>query len=206
MFLALVHFWWEFRLLHLHQWKFIYYIFIIFYVTPYTLLFPDNMDEYASYRDYFVSRRKWFFGLLATTSVLDIGDTLLKGREYFESFGIVYPLRNAAHFMLCLVAHEERQPALPGRLHGVGAGLPAIVDPAFVRNDLVTEARLRHCARVRAACSCCTRPALPSSSLIAISGAMPSISLVPSSRKRAQFGIHTSTGATFSRVGLPPLT
>ena len=107
MFLALVHFWWEFRLLHLHQWKFIYYIFIIFYVTPYTLLFPDNMDEYASYRDYFVSRRKWFFGLLATTSVLDIGDTLLKGREYFESFGIEYPLRNAAHFMLCLVAMKS---------------------------------------------------------------------------------------------------
>lgn len=109
MFLALVHFWWwEFRLVHLHQWKFIYYIFIIFYVTLYfllsTLLFPDNMDEYASYRDYFVSRRKWFFGLLATTFVLDIGDTLLKGREYFDSFGIEYPLRNAAHFILCLVA------------------------------------------------------------------------------------------------------
>ena len=109
MFLALVHFWWwEFRLVHLHQWKFIYYIFIIFYVTLYfllsTLLFPDNMDEYASYRDYFVSRRKWFFGLLATTFVLDIGDTLLKGREYFDSFGIEYPLRNATHVILCLVA------------------------------------------------------------------------------------------------------
>ena len=41
---------------------------------------------------------------------------------------------------------------------------------------------------------------------IRMSGAMPSISLLPSSRKRAQLGIHTSTGTTLSRVGLPPLT
>lgn len=109
MFVGLVNFWWwEFRLVHLDDWKFVYYVFLIVYATTYFLLcvmlFPDQMQDYAGFRDYFMSRRRWFFGLLASLFVLDIGDTLLKGRAYFDGFGIEYPLRNAIHVALCIFA------------------------------------------------------------------------------------------------------
>ena len=109
MFLTLLNFWWwEFRLGHLLDWKFVYYVYLIVYATTHfllcVLLFPDQMQEYAGFRDYFLSRRAWFFGLLALLFALDIGDTLLKGRDYFDSLGIEYPLRNAVHILLCLVA------------------------------------------------------------------------------------------------------
>jgi hypothetical protein len=34
---------------------------------------------------YFMSRRKWFFGLLAATFLLDLIDTRLKGGSYFHA-------------------------------------------------------------------------------------------------------------------------
>lgn len=109
MFLGLINFWWwEFRLSQLHDWKFVYYVFLIVYATTYFLLcvlfFPDDMGEYAGYRDYFLSRRAWIFGVMAALFVLDIGDTLLKGAGYFATLGIEYPLRAAIHIALCVVA------------------------------------------------------------------------------------------------------
>lgn len=109
MLLMLVHFWWwEFRLFQIPHWTFEWYLFLIFYVVVLyllcTLLFPDQMDEYAGFRDYFLSRRKWFFGLLALSYMLDFGDTLFKGHDHFSSFGIEYPLRNACYVVVCLVA------------------------------------------------------------------------------------------------------
>lgn len=114
VFVSLVQFWWwEFRLGHLVQhWHFIYYLYIIVYVTLYflacTLLFPDNLDEYSGYRDYFMSRRKWFFGFLAAIFVVDMGDTLIKGHAYFDSLGVEYPLRNITYVGVCLVAMKTQ--------------------------------------------------------------------------------------------------
>lgn len=115
MFLGLINFWWwEFRLSQLHDWKFVYYVFLIVYATTYfllcALLFPDPMEEYAGYRDYFMSRRSWIFGVLALLFVLDIGDTLIKGTGYFATLGIEYPLRAAIHVALCLVAMRSANP------------------------------------------------------------------------------------------------
>lgn len=114
MFLGLAHFWWwEFRLVGL-EWTFPYYVFVLGYATTYfllcVLLFPDRMDDYAGYRAYFMSRRGWFFGLLAATFVLDIGDTWLKGEEHLRGLGIEYPLRAALHFVLCLAAIRTANP------------------------------------------------------------------------------------------------
>ena len=121
MFVGLINFWWwEFRLLHLHDWKFAYYVFVIVYATSYfllcVLLFPDQMQDYAGYREYFMSRRGWFFGLLALLFVLDVGDTLLKGREYFDSLGTEYLLRNGVHAALCLVAMRNANPRFQAAL------------------------------------------------------------------------------------------
>ena len=70
LFILLTHFWWwEFRLVHVHDWTFVVYAFLICYVVLIfllcTLLLPDDLDEYTGYRDYVLSRRVWFFGLLA---------------------------------------------------------------------------------------------------------------------------------------------
>ena len=66
----LVHFWWwEFGLFVIEDWTFGKYLFIILYaVTLFllsALLFPDSMQDYRGYEDFFYARRAWFFGLLA---------------------------------------------------------------------------------------------------------------------------------------------
>lgn len=113
MFTLLAHFWWwEFRLIHVHQWSFVSYAFLIVYVVVLyllcTLLFPDDIGGFSGWRDYFQSRRKWFFGIMASTYLIDFGDTLIKGRDYFASFGIEYPLRNLSYVLLCLIAMKTR--------------------------------------------------------------------------------------------------
>ncbi|TWI04536.1 hypothetical protein IP90_00669 [Luteimonas cucumeris] len=109
MFVYLLHFWWwEFRLAHLTQWTFVLYLYVALYALLLYLLcaiiFPDSMEGYADYEDYFYSRRKWFFGLLALAYVVDLGDTGLKGRSYFEGFGPELALRSLIYVVLCLVA------------------------------------------------------------------------------------------------------
>lgn len=109
MFVGLLNFWWwEFRLEQLHTWKFDYYVFVNLFATLHFLLcamlFPDQMQDYRDYRDYFLSRRAWFFGLLAALFLLDVADTLLKGGAYAQHFGYEYPLRIALHVALCVAA------------------------------------------------------------------------------------------------------
>jgi len=69
-----------------------------------SLLFPEAMDEYEGYEDYFLSRRRWFFGLLATSFAVDLLDTLVKGRDYFAALGPEYPVRIGVMLALCGVA------------------------------------------------------------------------------------------------------
>lgn len=107
--LMLVHFWWwEFGLSHLGGWTFQVYLFLIGYAILLflmcTLLFPDNIAEYSGYEEFFISRRRWFFGLLAITFLFDLVDTLIKGRAHFEEFGLEYLMRTPAYVLLCLVA------------------------------------------------------------------------------------------------------
>jgi hypothetical protein len=107
--LSIIHFWWwEFRLTLVPQWTFAIYFFVILYAILFyslcTLLFPSDLKDYAGYEDYFLSRRRWFFGILAATYVADIIDTTLKGSAYLHSFGVEYPIRIAAGLTLCLIA------------------------------------------------------------------------------------------------------
>jgi hypothetical protein len=109
MLLTLIHFWWwEFRLYDIQNWNFQIYFFLIVYTIVLfllcTLLFPDNIAEYSGYEDFFISRRKWFFGLLALTYVFDLIDTLLKGRAHYEAFGSEYLVRVPVFVALCVVA------------------------------------------------------------------------------------------------------
>ncbi|HJR72807.1 MAG TPA: hypothetical protein VJ806_04130 [Luteimonas sp.] len=109
MFLYLLHFWWwEFRLAGSVHWTFMLYLYVAMYALLLYLLcaiiFPDSLEGYSGYEDYFYSRRKWFFGLLALAYVADLGDTYIKGREYFASFGPELELRSLGYVAMCLVA------------------------------------------------------------------------------------------------------
>lgn len=120
IFLLMVHFWWwEWHLTNITHWTFPMYFFVIVYIIVYyvicALLYPDDLKDYNGFRDYFYSRRKWFFGLLGASFVLDVVDTLMKGVEYYRHFGIEYPIRNAVHLVLCLIAMRTSNP----RFHGV---------------------------------------------------------------------------------------
>lgn len=106
--LWIIHFWWwEFRLSMVQQWTFTRYFFVIFYAILFfflcTLLFPSDLKDYAGYEEYFLSRRKWFFGILATTFLADVVDTNLKGSTYLHSFGMEYPIRIAFNLAICII-------------------------------------------------------------------------------------------------------
>ena len=68
------------------------------------LLFPDRMDEYSGFAEYFHSRQKWFYALLAALFLADLVDTAIKGADHFSSFGVGYPIRQGVLAALALIA------------------------------------------------------------------------------------------------------
>jgi len=86
--------WWEFELRSLPRWSFGVFAFLVSYsVTLFmlaALLFPDKIDEYDGYEDFFLQRRHWFFGVFIATDLFDIVDTLIKGEPYFDTLGLEY--------------------------------------------------------------------------------------------------------------------
>lgn len=115
--------WWQIALSSIAVWTLGLYLYVIsFAVILYflcALLFPSDLDGYDGYRDYFLSRRQWFFGLLALAYIVDVGDTLLKGMDYFRSLGWDYPVTMALIIVLCGVAIMSRNQ----RFHAVFAVL-----------------------------------------------------------------------------------
>lgn len=111
--LSLVHFWWwEFGLFQVETWTFGTYLFVIGYsillFLQCALLFPDSLQGYRNYEDFFLARRAWFFGLLAATSVFDVIDTLIKGEAHFARFAGEYMVRTPILVILCIVAARTR--------------------------------------------------------------------------------------------------
>ena len=109
MFLFIIHFWWwEYRLGSLAVINFGVYLFLICFCCLFfflcVVLFPTTADDYGGYEEYFISRRRWFFGLLAVTYAVDLADTVLKGGTYFHSLGLEYPIRNIVYILLCIAA------------------------------------------------------------------------------------------------------
>jgi hypothetical protein len=107
--LSVIHFWWwEFRLEDVVRWDFVEYLSILFYAILFfllsALLFPDKLDEYTGFKEYFTSRKRWFFGILALTFLVDVADTLLKGTPYVAGLGIEYEIRVVVYVVLCTLA------------------------------------------------------------------------------------------------------
>jgi hypothetical protein len=100
--------WWQFNLVKLEIWYFPNYLFVLLYaVVLYlacALLFPSDMDDYSGFEDFFISRRAWFFGLLATSNVIDLYDTWMKGTEHFDNAGTAYLVLNSTNFTAAVIA------------------------------------------------------------------------------------------------------
>lgn len=110
-----IHFWWwEFGLTAIPRWRFELFLFVLFYAFLFALmaniLFPDELEEYEGYEDYFQSRRRWFFGLLIVSMLTDWFDTAIKGHNYLTSFGAEYPARLVITIVLALAAMRTRNP------------------------------------------------------------------------------------------------
>lgn len=113
VFLYLLHFWWwEFRLSAIADWTFNLYLFVAIYALLLYLLcvfvLPESLHGYVDFREYYYSRRRWFFGTFVAIYLVDCADTLFKGAEYLRGFGIEYPLRIALLVTGCLVAIATR--------------------------------------------------------------------------------------------------
>jgi hypothetical protein len=113
--LNVVTFWWlEFRLSQIQHWTYGLYFFVCVYASMYNflsvLLFPQDLDEYKGYQDYFLSRRRWFFGFAALTEALDVVDTLIKGEAHLRSLGLEYFVATGAFILLSAVAAGTRNP------------------------------------------------------------------------------------------------
>jgi hypothetical protein len=111
--ISVMLFWWfEYNLALVERWTFQKYLFVVGYASLYfftsTLLFPDTMDDYDGFADYFHSRQAWFYGLLAATFLVDLLDSALKGPAHFSSLGPAYLWRQSLLAVLALVAMRVR--------------------------------------------------------------------------------------------------
>lgn len=98
VFLFILHFWWfEFALSQIKIWTFSLYFLLISYSIVFVMLaamlFPDQISEYKGFKDYFQKRRTGFYLLLLVLFAVDSLDTFIKGKQYYDHYGIAYPIR-----------------------------------------------------------------------------------------------------------------
>jgi hypothetical protein len=109
LFLYLIHlWWWEYRLQTVQVWTFPLYFFIAMYAVLQfllcVLLFPEDMADYSSFKEYFYSRRQWIFSLMTILFLADIADTMIKGPAYVHSLGVAYLVRVVSFIGLSIAA------------------------------------------------------------------------------------------------------
>src|SRR3954464_4562138 len=112
-FLRAIFWWWfEFRLSKITEWTFTLYVFVLAYaVVLYlwcALLFPRDLVGYDGFKEYFYSRRRWFFGIGLAGQGIDVADTLLKGTAHFRALGPSYVVAIASLTVLFLIAMRTR--------------------------------------------------------------------------------------------------
>jgi hypothetical protein len=108
--------WWEFQLQNIAAWTFPIYLFVIFYAFYLYLvcavLCPLRLEGYEGYKDYFLARRRWFFGLLIGWSAIAVTDTWITGSTSFASHDADTLIFNAVLALTSIVGMEVRRPAV----------------------------------------------------------------------------------------------
>jgi hypothetical protein len=111
-FLRAIFWWWFEFAFSAATWTFALYFFVLCYALLIylwcALLFPRDLAGYDGYKDYFYSRRTWFFGVGLAASLADFADTLLKGVGHFLSLGTPYLLGQAALTTFFIIALRTR--------------------------------------------------------------------------------------------------
>jgi hypothetical protein len=98
------------------------------------LLFPNDLEQYEGFKDYFYSRRKWFFGVLAVIQLIDLFDTYMKGGAHFKALGLEYELSSAAYFVCCLLGIIVKNEIF----HGAFAVIATLFEIVFYLHQLFT--------------------------------------------------------------------
>lgn len=111
--ISAIHFWWwEFALQQVPEWRFELFLFVLCYAFLFyllaSLLFPADLEGYQGYEDYFLSHRRWFFGLFAATFLFDWIDTAIKGPERMAMLGPEYLVKIVVCLLLCVAAGWTR--------------------------------------------------------------------------------------------------
>ena len=114
MFLTTVFWWWwQFRLRSVETWTFGIYLLVIAYAflvyLVCAMLFPKDLEGYAGYREYFLSRRQWFFSLLLAWLGIDILDSWIKGAAHLASLGSEYFIASGVSAVLILLGFLTRR-------------------------------------------------------------------------------------------------
>jgi hypothetical protein len=106
--------WWEFNLGQIDVWTFPLYLFVVLYAVlmflSASILFPDSLDGYDGFEDYYYSKRVWIFGLLAVVGLMDVADSLAKGVDHWLALGIEYQVARTIQPILFVVAMFTRRP------------------------------------------------------------------------------------------------
>jgi len=94
VFLYLVYFWWfSFWMNRVEVWTPLLFSFLILYaVISYVIcavLIPADFPEDGDFRQYFFSRRRWFFGLLLAQVFIDAVDSSIKEHEISSPLGFL---------------------------------------------------------------------------------------------------------------------
>ena len=104
--------WWEFQLAGVRHWTFELYVFVLsFSVVLYLIcavLMPSELGNYADYRAYYFSRRRWLFGLLLLFSIMDFIDSATKGWAHLAALGWPYYAVVATRSALLVGAMKTR--------------------------------------------------------------------------------------------------
>ena len=105
---AVFWWWWEFELGAIEVWTFGVYLFVILYAflvfLMCSLLFPTSFSDYDGFKGYFYAKRAWFFGAFCLSEIIGLGDTAIKGTEYFHSLGTQYLIAVTATVGLSVIA------------------------------------------------------------------------------------------------------
>ena len=109
VFLFLLLNWWILYRWHIQKsWNFFLLIFVLlspivtFLLT--VLLFPEPVEAGLDLKQHFYTNRRSFFVLSTLLPVVDMIDTVLKGKEHFLAQGWIYPITIILLFVLMVVA------------------------------------------------------------------------------------------------------
>jgi len=72
------------------------------------VLMPSELGNYADYRAYYFSRRRWLFGLLLLFSIMDFIDSATKGWAHLAALGWPYYAVVATRSALLVGAMKTR--------------------------------------------------------------------------------------------------